>query len=137
MTKPGILLISLTLCLCATTSQADSDNRSGFGFGMGSSTPERSGNNYGWGFGPADDYQDQRSRREGGIEQSTTRGGMSWGSGRSRYGNNRPFFSYGSRRNYYAPPPHWGSPYGQRPYPPAAYPYRPTHQPPPANNTAD
>ena len=74
-------------------------------------------NNYGWGFGPADDYD----RRDDGIERSSATGGMSWGSGRNRYRNNRSFFSFGSRRGYYGPPPGYYQDW--RGYPPAGHPY--------------
>lgn len=111
-------LISVS-CLICTPVSAD-DNKSGFGFGMGSSTPERSGNSYGWGFGSTDDYD----RNADGIEQSSANGGMSWGNSRDRYRRSRPFFSFGSQRGYYPPPPPYGYGHpGWGAYPPAPYPY--------------
>ena len=122
MNKPTTIILTCIFCFGVASSHADSDNRSGFGFGMGSSTPERNGNNYGWGFGSAEDYRDRRHERDAGVEQSSTRGGMSWGNGRHRYGNTRPAFSFGSRRSY-GPPPQWNHPAYGGYYPPPGQPY--------------
>jgi hypothetical protein len=115
-----LLLTTVIGCcfLMTTASLTAEERKSGFGFGMGSGTPERSGRNYGWGFGPTDDYRETES----GIEQSTASGGMSWGDGNRRYRNSRPFFSFGSSRDRYGPPPGWGY------YPPPGWGYYP---PPP------
>lgn len=110
-------VISCSFILSTSTLIAD-DKKSGFGFGMGSSTPERSGRNYGWGFGSPNGYDET----EDGIEQSTATGGMSWGDGNQRYRDrSRPFFGFGSSRGRYGPPPGWGY------YPPPGWGYYPPH----------
>ena len=119
-------VLALSLGLCTVHGFAESE-QSGFGFGMGSGTPSRHGNNYGWGFGPAD------SNPDSGIEQSSASGGMNWGDDRRRYrdrwyGNrSRSGFSFGSSSRRYPPPPWAGYPpppgYGAYPAPMApAYP---------------
>lgn len=129
MKKIAICTFISLSCLVLHPVYADENRESGFGFGMSSGTPERSGNNYGWGFGPADDYP----RRDDGIEQSSATGGMSWGNGSRRYRDRRPFFSFGPHRDYYGPPPHWYGHPGWGPYPPQPYPYGQPHpQPQPA-----
>ena len=126
-------VISCSFILCTPHLIAD-DKKSGFGFGMGSSTPERNGRNYGWGFGsPNDDYESDE-----GIEQSTATGGMSWGNDNRRYRERRPFFSFGSNRGRYGPPPGCGyyPPPGWGYYPPHSqqYPQPPVAQPPQNGN---
>jgi hypothetical protein len=122
-----LIAISCTMCI---PSYAADNRKSGFGFGMGTATPERSGRSAGWGFGSVDDYD----QTEDGIEQSSASGGMSWRDDDYRYRHRRPFFSLGSRRNHYGPPPPpvYGPPPGWGYYPPPYYQYpQPGQQPQP------
>ncbi|MCW8962826.1 MAG: hypothetical protein OQL16_03440 [Gammaproteobacteria bacterium] len=130
MKRLVITLLAGFTCMIPLQAYAESDNKSGFGFGMGSGTPTRSGNNYGWGFGPAEDYD----RRDNDIDRSSATGGWSWGNGRRDYRRERPFFRYGSRRNYYGPPPQYMGHPDWRNYPPPQHPYWQQHQQPATNN---
>jgi hypothetical protein len=126
---PLVVGISCMICI---PSFADDTRKSGFGFGMGTSTPERSGRSAGWGFGSVDDDD----RTEDGIEQSSASGGMSWRDDDYRYRHRRPFFSFGSHRSPYGPPPWYGPPPGWGYYPPPPYPYPQSGQQPQSDTEA-